>query len=508
MRVVSETAPGSTSHAVVPGHLLATFAILAVFGLFTANPLLTAASILTVPLLMWLLWRPSEPPVLLLALGFQWIQVTAKVFHANVEGVPVVAVAESFLVERAIWLGLAGLVVLAVGCHIGMRTIRRRDPQLLQKEVEALSIHRVFLLYLGLTVLASFIEGIAWALAGLTQPLMAFTAIKWVGFFLLGYIVLYRRSNYYYLVLAVLIEFVSGIGFFSEFKTVFFVAILVIFSVHQSFTGKNTALAALVLVFLLVTGAIWTNVKEDFRYFLNEGERTQHVTVDRADQLPELIDLVSRQSPSMIVQGLEPMFERLAYVDFFSLAMEYVPSARPHEGGALWASSVQHVLVPRLLNPDKPRLPSDSELTMTYTGLILASEEEGTSISIGYMGESYIDFGARGMFVPILILGMLWGFIYAYFVGRSQVVIFGFALAVPVLLGAYQFEMAGIKLLGGILMNFIVFALVMRFGERPAADWLRSPEHRESIKPKAARDNLQLGPHVGLLLPLIKGDEK
>ena len=55
-----------------------------------------------------------------------------------------------------------------------------------------------------------------------------------------------------------------------------------------------------------------------------------------------------------------------------------------------------------------------------YTGSRVAGTEEGTSIGIGYMAESYIDFGPIYMFVPILLLGVFYGLIYRYFIARKD----------------------------------------------------------------------------------------
>ena len=122
----------------------------AVFSLATANPWLTAASILSLPLYMALLWRKGETPVLLFAVSFQWLQVSAKVFHANVLGVPVSDIGwwlggGSPSIERAIWLGLIGLAVLAVGMRLGMRKLKPTDPARTAEETRAFSVDRAFL---------------------------------------------------------------------------------------------------------------------------------------------------------------------------------------------------------------------------------------------------------------------------------------------------------------------------------------------------------------------------
>ena len=306
----------------------------------------------------------------------------------------------------------------------------------------------------------------------MTQILLSAVAVKWVFFFLLGYLVIQRNERYPYFLTAIAIEFIGGIGFFSGFKTVIFVTLLVVFTVRYQLRPGAIVMGTVLLAALLVFGAAWTSVKSEYRNFLTQGERSQTTVVSRSEQLDRLGALIGSLSWEDVQEGMEPLFIRIAYVDFFALTMDFVPEYRPHEGGKVWMESILHVLKPRVLFPDKPVLKSDSEFTMQYTGLFLASDAEGTSISIGYMGESYIDFGVPGMFVPILILGFFWGWLYAFFISRAQSAIFGYAFATALLIEAYQFEMAGIKLFGGVTMKFMVFALLLHFLEPRLRAWL------------------------------------
>jgi hypothetical protein len=70
-------------------------AIGAAVGYLTPNPLLTSASILALLLLMKLLWRAGEPPVLLFAAWFQWMQITTRVFNADLHGMGVLDLSPS-----------------------------------------------------------------------------------------------------------------------------------------------------------------------------------------------------------------------------------------------------------------------------------------------------------------------------------------------------------------------------------------------------------------------------
>ena len=66
--------------------------------------------------------------------------------------------------------------------------------------------------------------------------------------------------------------------------------------------------------------------------------------------------------------------------------------------------------MPRLLFVDKDVI-DDTARTNLYTGG-LAGSSEGTSISLGYVAEAYIDFGTFGMFAALLAIGLLYGAIY------------------------------------------------------------------------------------------------
>ncbi len=450
----------------------------AVLGLTTANPWLTAAALLLLPVFISLLWRQGETPVLLFAVGYQWLQVTAKVFHADVLGVPVsglskYAVGDLPSVEVAVWLSLLGLLVLAVGMRVGMRRLKSMHTAGVGLEAASFSPERAFMLYLGGAVFSEVVREFAWVIGGLAQPLLALSAVKWVFFFVLGYVVLRRRERYPYFVAAVLIEFIGGIGFFSGFKTVLFVTLLVLFTVRYTLRPSTIISSTFILAALLVFGAAWTSVKSEYRAFLNQGTRTQSVVVSQGEQLEKLGEMLGQLTAEDISLAMEPLFERIAYVDYLALTLDYVPQYRPHEGGHVWLGSIRHVFMPRILFPSKPNLTSDSELTMRYTGLYLASDAEGTSISIGYMGESYVDFGPYGMFVPIFLLGLFWGTMYYFFMTKARFTILGYAFATALLLNAYQFEMASIKLLGGVLIRFIVLALVIHYFEARIAMWLQ-----------------------------------
>jgi len=178
-------------------------------------------------------------------------------------------------------------------------------------------------------------------------------------------------------------------------------------------------------------------------------------------------------SKCRFIDGMDALVMRISYVNFFALTIENVPSRIPYENGALWKASVTHMLMPRLFFPDKPML-DDSERTRTYTGMNVAGIEQDTSIGIGYVGESYIDYGPIWMFAPIFLLGVLYGVINRFFITATRYKLLGSALAVSVLVfNAYEIETSNTKLLGGVITALLDAILFYKVLGGPVMAYLR-----------------------------------
>ncbi len=455
-------------------------AVAAIVSLVSANAALTAAVFALIGLVALLVWRPGEPPILLFAVGYQWLQVAVKVFHANALGLPVAYLFPGPEGGRALLLSLVGLAALALGTRAGMLQL---PPLRVGNDARVsgqLSLRRTALAYFGFFVADLLGRGRALGAGGLTQALLAALNLKWFFFFILAYLVFRRRAGYEFLLLAVGLELVVGFtGFFSAFKEVFFVLLVTYLTARPRFSFGNAARVGVFVAGLFALGVLWMTVRAEYRGLVSGGERAQVVRVAFFDRLRLMSELLLGVDAKRLRDGLELFAERLAYVDYFSQVLFMVPRVIPHENGALWRDAILHVLKPRLLFPNKPNLASDSELTMKYTGLWLASETEGASISLGYFAESYIDFGAAGMMAAIFAVGLAWGVIYRYFITRPTDPLYAFAAAVTVLIRANQFEMHNVKLVGSVLMGFLVTASFMRWVLPSLHGWLRPSLRRQ-----------------------------
>jgi hypothetical protein len=454
--------------------------VFAAIGYFTANGLVTSAAFAVLPLLTFLLWRPGEPPVLLFGCIFQWMQATAAIFYTNHLGVTLEEAFGSYELEIATWLSIFAVVALAVGIRCGFIGAGPSQGVALEADAAKTNVRKVAVLYAVSVIVSGVLDAAAWRIPSITQILLAAASVKWAIVFVLCYTVFHQRRGYGLLVGCVAIEFAMGLfGIYANFKSVFFVLLVAALSSPQALRGRRLVTTVVCFVILFVLGVVWTAVKMDYREFLADETSGSEDTIPIERRFEKLGDLIEGVSWDNFTDGIDALVLRVSYVNFFALAVENVPGRVPYENGELWKDSVMHILTPRVLFPDKPAL-DDSERTRLYTGINVAGTESGTSIGIGYVGESYIDFGAIGMFAPIFTLGILYGLINRFFISRARHKLLGASLAVSVLVfNAYAMESSNIKLLGGVVGAALVSVVIYLVSATSIANYLRQTPARD-----------------------------
>jgi hypothetical protein len=438
----------------------------------TSNPLLTPVAIAILSGISVLLWKPGEPPVLLFACAMQWIQAAAAIFYTNFYGISLTQAFGGAELTQATWLSLAAVLILAVSMRLALGR-HHFPPVELEKLSAKVSINNAFAGHVLSFVVGLGAVGLALRIPGLSQALHYIGTVKWVFVFILACAVLEQGRGYFLLAISVVLEVATGLmGFFAGFKEVFFVLLMALLSSSRSLQGRRLAWSISVAVTLVILGSLWTSIKTDYRDFLSQGFRSQEVVVPVEERVGKLQDLMAGFGWKEFTEGFEVLIMRLSYVQYFGLTIVNVPANVPYENGALWLGAVKHTVTPRLFFPDKPII-EDSERTSFYTGLQVAGAESGTSIGIGYVGESYIDFGPIFMFVPIAILGFLYGLLYRAFVLKARWKLIGTASATSILVfGAYTIETSNIKIVGGNTAAVLFMTVLYLILGRTVTQWL------------------------------------
>jgi hypothetical protein len=440
----------------------------ALWGGLSIYPALTAACCFSLPIVASLLFIKGESPILFACFAMQWLQVVVLVFYADFYSTPLEKVIEFPELEKATWLSLGGVIALAIGMRTALDSIGRGAVMAakMEKGLERLSLGRMMTAWLISFLLASSIGAIAWKFGSLRQLATPIGSIKWVFFYLLAYRVLVRDEGYRFLLSAVLLEFVSGFtGFFGSFKEGIMMLIVVVMGLPR---GMNLRIRSLALVFITLGGfaaVFWSVIKVDYRAYQVQKWR-QKGGASTMDKLELIGMLISRMDAKKMEEGFKATVARVSYVGLFGSVISHVPAVEPHSNGELWLGAITHVLTPRILFPEKKVL-DDSARARRFTGMRLSGAEEGTSIGIGYMAESYADFGSWGMFFPIYLLGLFLGRIYRNFCANPQSALLGAAIATSILFSVIQaFAMSNTKIVGSLVVLCLAYvALNAAFGK-------------------------------------------
>jgi hypothetical protein len=439
-----------------------------IFLLFGIGPNYLLALLVCALLIVgvFLLWRPGEPQILLFLFSFQWLQVATSVFFANLRGVALAESIDSFPgVDRATTLASIGLLSLAIGIRIAAGPQQASYLMMIRNSIQRIPASRWLKIHLIVWCVSSLSLVFARLVPGLSQPLLALADMRW-GTFLIFTIVTFARPRGprgAWLILFSLEFLLSLGGFFSSFKSVFLYTLIALSMVGTRITPRQILSGVTVAILMLILGLYWTAIKPEYRAFVSGGRATQAVVVGYDEALEEIVELVAQVDSTQLAKAANDLAERFAEIDIFSAVVTYVPNVRDYEWGKLWLDAISRPLMPRLFFPDKAVI-DETALTNYYTGLNLAGFGEGTQIGMGYIADSYIDFGEIGMMVPIFLFGCFIGWSYRWLVSHpAGIGLVGCGLASSTLIQFTSIGTSSAKLVGGVTVCLLVAFIILNF---------------------------------------------
>lgn len=444
-------------------------------SVFVATPLLAAVSPsplavglsgLTLLAIVLLLWRTDEPPILLLPALFQWSEVAAYPLATIWKQVPLNDLSSlAANLDASAAYGFAGVTALALGLRLGsLRGTGTSFNDRLLAEARAWQLKQVLTIGLGAVVIGYTLAALI-GFSGPARELVSKAAgVKYVGIFVIAYWCLANGRNYGLVASIAVFEIVFGMtGFFAEFKESILTLLVAVIAARPRLRAVDVAAAASVTALLLFVATFWTAIKVDYRALVNQGTGAQVVAVPLDERLGFISQAFTSLDGDKLADGFDRLVARHGYIEYLDLVMQNVPIAVPHEDGKLTLDVISHITMPRFLFPDKPPLPSDTEVMKKYTGLT-DSWDENTSISIGNLGELYIDFGVFGGLMGELVIGLMIALVYRKLRDEPKcpaLVTAGFCV-MTVLPIAY-FGTAYIKLVGAFVFTSVIAIAAQKF---------------------------------------------
>jgi hypothetical protein len=400
-------------------------------------------------LLIWALLGSGEgPPVLALALSYQWMQVTIGIFYTALTGVELEA---SYATDwqRMVLIGLAWITCLAVAIFCGLLVTRRRFAAPEDTPASAFSNKILYAAYAASLLLTGVVQEIAWAYPAFTQAILAITYAHLGLLFVLTR--RFTRPEFQWKKLAVIMAIEVAVGFtgyFAGFREPLVMGAIAVFEVFNRRDVRHWAFAAALAAILGVSSLVWISVRGQLRQEIDQ-DLVSTSRVERFDRVRTLSSGLFTDGASEYADATNVLVDRLWAIKYPAMAVDRVPLLIPHTDGQILRDALMHIVTPRFLYPDKPELISDSELVRKYAGAQVAGAEANTSIAFGYAAESYVDYGLPWMFVPVIIFGFLIGVTFQMWVSVISHRDLAVALTTVIFwLALYLFERSWAKMLG------------------------------------------------------------
>ncbi len=350
---------------------------------------------------------------------------------------------------------------MAVIIHFTINNIPIPTLAQLRVEAEKINSKRLLVVYIVATVFLTSIRFFFGDAGGADQVLVTISSLKWVFFMMYGFMVWLTKKNRVVFVVIILYEFASSLtSYFSNFKEVLLFAIIISLTFVNNIRPKQLIyglLAGALLISLLLT---WAAIKNDYRQFVNKGRREQVVAVERSEAISKMQSQVADLSWKHYKMAIDLSLYRVQYLHNLSLSMDRVPYLIPYQNGAVWGKNISFVISPRIIFPDKG-IYNASEKARMYSGLKYTGLKEGSSFSLGYFADSYVDFGYVGMYLPLGLLALFVGLIYRTFYSMKALnLLFRFGIINITLYNFISFEADGLFLFGRLLTNYIVYTVL------------------------------------------------
>lgn len=436
-----------------------------ILAMFSPSPGVVLAAGGSLAALFLLLWRSGEPPILMFPLLYQWSVVAVKPYLSAFRQTPINELAQfGGNLEHAAYFAFTAIVCIAIGIRLTVGRLKRNWAAELEAEVRALPLNRVLIVTGALLAIGVLMNTLAMVIAPLRSALLVLGGFGAGGVFFLAYWCFKNRRGYLYLAALMIAEIGVGLtGFFSDFQIPVLLLCVAAMCARDRLKMADALVLTMVISVLVLVASFWSEVKQDYRQFMNAGTGAQVVLVSLEDRIDYLGDQITTFNGERLGDGFEILLRRHSYIDFLANTMDYVPTFTPHEHGQRMGRTVIHILTPRILFPDKPPTDFDTEVTVRYTGIAL-TVYAGTSISIGYLGELYIDFGILGALIACMIagagIGVGWRLLRDS--GRGSLLL-RYGLYALLALTLTQFGFALIKLVGGSVTAFIGAYLAQRY---------------------------------------------
>lgn len=412
-------------------------------------------------------------PVLLWVVGFNWLGIAADILAADIAGEALgQTLLGSYRVQAfnyMLWSLLAFSVGIRCGAFTGEKLFRRPgNPAPTGQGATSISVQHAVVAYVASLLAFRGLEYLASASPSLQQPIVALFALKYIWIYLIAAMVFKTNRDYGWLAFVIVIEFVVGItSFFGTYKEPVFVTLIALMASGRRLTPVAWGVGAALMVFVVWASLFWTSIKPDYRYWVSGYTNEQVIVRSFGERATWIADRFMNETVDYD-RATQDMVSRAGNTVLFALLLSRQEAGFTFDVPSRYLAGLEHVLMPRLLFPDKAAL-DDSRLTTEFTGRRI---NENTSISIGYIAEALYDFQFPMMLLPIFGIGLLLGLTAIFYLTRPVPPVIREAFMCANLFLTFNFGQNIDKALGIFFIGLVVLSLLLKFAYPWFAGWL------------------------------------
>lgn len=426
---------------------------------------------------LWLIRREEEIPLSSMISFMFWVYYGLPLFWGNRYVSDVGSSAGKIVSDQAVTLTMLMAVLGVVSLLAGMRV--RIGPRLILRKTLDVRPNEATLIYLRLVLmlgsLISLFEPSSYVLgeAGRQIIINLLTVCPTVAFVILLRRQFRKESTLFdkllitgYLLTRVLVGISSG--WLGSLSATLVICVAVYIAERRKIPLLAVGSIILVILFLQVG-------KEEFRKQYWSGEQTGTL-LERAEfwfnaSVDKWEGLFDDPNNEKLNELTSQSIGRLSLLAQTANVVELTPSAVPYQYGQLY-SYILVTLIPRFVWPDKPIVSEANRFYQVSYNLTTEANLDNVSISVGYLAESYINFGWFGVVGVMFLIGAFLKLFQQTFMNKSSGLLLS-SVGIVLLPQLLSIEAQLAVYLGGLLQQtlliIIVFLPIIRFNRRDSA---------------------------------------
>ena len=152
---------------------------------------------------------------------------------------------------------------------------------------------------------------------------------------------------------------------------------------------------------------IFTILIQTIKFYFRQETGQLTNTFDKAELFTEMIkkELIDQEKLFTMV-NMNAAIDRINQGWIVARIMKYTPDFEPFAGGETIMVGIRASLIPRFLDPDKPKAGGRENFTR-FTGKLIS---DNTSMGLSPLGEAYANFGINGGILFMFLLGLFYNF--------------------------------------------------------------------------------------------------